>query len=48
MPAFGAFTGSLNLLDRAYAGLFNRAGLKAYMIGAERSFAISGAQLRPG
>ena len=24
MPAFGAYTGSLNVLDRAYAGLFRR------------------------
>ena len=48
MPAFGAYTGSLNVLDRAYAGLFSRAGLMAYMIGSERIFAISGAQLRPG
>ena len=26
MPAFGAYTGSLNVLDRAYAGLFRRDG----------------------
>jgi DNA ligase-associated metallophosphoesterase len=48
MPAFGAYTGSLNVLDRAYAGLFRREVLMAYMIGADRVFAISGAQLRPG
>jgi DNA ligase-associated metallophosphoesterase len=48
MPAFGAYTGSLNVLDRAYAGLFRRDGFMAYMIGADRVFAISGAQLRPG
>ena len=35
MPAFGAYTGSLNVLDRAYAGLFKRDGLMAYMIGAD-------------
>ena len=48
MPAFGAYTGSLNVLDRAYAGLFRAEGLIAYMIGASKVFAISGAMLRPG
>lgn len=48
MPAFGAYTGSLNVLDRAYSGLFDPQGLTAYMIGASRIFAISGAMLRPG
>ncbi len=48
MPAFGAYTGSLNVLDRAYAGMFRREGLMAYMIGAQRIFAISGGRLMPG
>ena len=48
MPAFGEYTGSLNILDRAYAGLFREDGLIAYMIGASRIFAITGAMLRPG
>lgn len=48
MPAFGAYTGSLNVLDRAYAGLFRADGLIAYMIGASKVFAIAGAMLRPG
>lgn len=48
MPAFGAYTGSLNVLDRAYAGLFRPGALMAYMIGAERIFAIEGGLLRPG
>jgi uncharacterized protein len=48
MPAFGAYTGSLNVLDRAYAGLFRRGGLMAYMMGADRVFAIAGSLLRPG
>ena len=47
MPAFGAYTGSLNVLDRAYAGLFRHEALTAYMMGRERIFAISGAMLRP-
>ena len=48
MPAFGAYTGSLNVLDRAYAGLFRRGALMAYMIGADRVFAIPGSLLRAG
>ncbi|EXL09427.1 ligase-associated DNA damage response endonuclease PdeM [Aquamicrobium defluvii] len=48
MPAFGAYTGSLNVLDRAYAGLFRRESLMAYMMGRDRVFAIAGSMLRPG
>lgn len=48
MPAFGAFTGSLNVLDRAYHGLFNRETLVAYMLGADRVFPLPGSMLRPG
>ncbi|HWK66047.1 MAG TPA: ligase-associated DNA damage response endonuclease PdeM [Rhizobiaceae bacterium] len=48
MPAFGAFTGSLNVLDRAYAGLFLWETLRAYMIGADRIYRIAGSMLRPG
>jgi metallophosphoesterase superfamily enzyme len=48
MPAFGSYTGSLNVLDRAYAGLFRREAFIAYMLGASRIFAINGSMLRPG
>jgi DNA ligase-associated metallophosphoesterase len=48
MPAFGAYTGSLNVLDRAYAGLFRRERLMAYMLGAQRIFALPGSMLQPG
>jgi DNA ligase-associated metallophosphoesterase len=48
MPAFGAYTGSLNVLDRAYAGLFRRESLMAYMMGRDRIFALPGSMLRPG
>lgn len=48
MPAFGAYTGSLNVLDRAYHGLFRRETLVAYMLGADRVFALPGSMLRPG
>jgi metallophosphoesterase superfamily enzyme len=48
MPAFGAYTGMLNVLDRAYAGLFDQASLFAYMLGLKRVYRIAGAALRPG
>jgi DNA ligase-associated metallophosphoesterase len=48
MPAFGAYAGSMNILDRAYAGLFRKEALMAYMVGLERVFAIAGKLLRPG
>jgi uncharacterized protein len=36
MPAFGAFTGGLDVFDAAIAGLFGRAGFRVFMIGRER------------
>lgn len=48
MPAFGSYTGSLNVLDRAFAGLFQRESLIAYMLGADRAYPIRGARLQPG
>jgi DNA ligase-associated metallophosphoesterase len=36
MPAFGAFTGGLDVLDAALAGLFGRTGFRVFMIGRER------------
>ena len=46
MPAFGAYTGTLNVLDRAYRGLFRRESLFALMLGAGRLYAMSGSRLR--
>ena len=46
MPAFGAYTGSLNVLDRAYAGLFDMARLTAHMLGEDRVYPIAGALLK--
>jgi uncharacterized protein len=48
MPAFGSYTGSLNVLDRAYSGLFSWDAFMAYMLGARRIYAITGSMLRPG
>lgn len=48
MPAFGAFTGMLNVRDRACARLFEWSAFRAYMLGATRVFAIAGPSLAPG
>ena len=48
MPAFGAFTGSLNVMDRAYRGLFSWDRFMAYMLGDARVYPIAGSLLRPG
>lgn len=48
MPAFGAFTGSLNVLDRAYHGLFRWERFIAHMLGNARVYAIPGGRLRMG
>lgn len=48
MPAFGAFTGSLNVMDRAYRGLFSWERFTAYMLGDAQVYPIAGSLLRPG
>jgi DNA ligase-associated metallophosphoesterase len=48
MPAFGAYTGMLNVRDRAYAGLFALENLTAYMMGRGRVYPIAGKALRSG
>lgn len=47
MPAFGSLTGTLNVLDGAFAGLFSPEQLTAYMLGTDRVYPISGSMLRP-
>jgi DNA ligase-associated metallophosphoesterase len=47
MPAFGAFTGSLNVMDRTYRGLFAWERFMAYMLGDATVFPIAGSRLRP-
>lgn len=42
MPAFGAFTGGLNVRDRAFAGLFAAGGFTAHLIGDRRIYAVGG------
>jgi uncharacterized protein len=46
MPAFGALTGSLNVLDRAFAELFSWDAFRAHMMGSNRVFPIAKAALR--
>ncbi|SMH38470.1 ligase-associated DNA damage response endonuclease PdeM [Mesorhizobium australicum] len=48
MPAFGALTGSLNVLDRAYAGLFDWRAFRAHVLGSERVYALNRSVLFPG
>lgn len=47
MPAFGAFTGSLNVLADAYQGLFDWSEFRALLLGDQRIYPITTAQLVP-
>jgi uncharacterized protein len=47
MPAFGVLSGGLNVLDRAFQGLFAAGMLRAFVIGDGRLFPIAGAALCP-
>jgi hypothetical protein len=46
LPAFGSFTGGLDVLDPAIAGLFP-AGFAAYLLGEERVFRLPHGRLLP-
>jgi uncharacterized protein len=46
LPAFGAYTGGLNVLDPAIKGLF-RSGFLAFMLGDSRVFRVAHQHLRP-
>ena len=45
MPSFGAYTGGLNLRDRAFDGLFEEARLHAHLLGKERIYTVGGRML---
>jgi DNA ligase-associated metallophosphoesterase len=47
MPAFGAFTGGLNIRDRTFAALFESLSFTAHMLGAARLYAIPGMRCLP-
>ena len=47
MPAFGAYAGGLNVLDRAFAELFLRHRLEAWMMGRADVYPVLGSILLP-
>jgi metallophosphoesterase superfamily enzyme len=47
LPAFGALSGGLNLLDRAFAPLFAPGALRPFLIGDGRLFPVALAALSP-
>jgi DNA ligase-associated metallophosphoesterase len=47
MPAFGAYTGGLNVRDRAFAAIFGALDFTAHMLGPTRLYAISAAYCLP-
>lgn len=47
MPAFGAYTGGLNVRDRAIFGLFGALGFTAHMLGAQRLYAVAAERCLP-
>lgn len=46
MPALGALTGGLNVLDQAFTALFPN-GVKAYAMGTDRIYGLEPARLKP-
>jgi metallophosphoesterase superfamily enzyme len=40
MPSFGAYTGGLNVRDRAIASLFGALSFTAHMLGERRIYAV--------
>lgn len=47
MPAFGAYTGGLNILDTAFQPLFTEAQYRVWVIGHEGIYPVGNTQLRP-
>jgi len=47
MPAFGAYTGGLNVLDAAFGALFLQRTLEAWMLGRSEVYAIGARALLP-
>ncbi len=47
MPAFGALTGGLNILNPAFSGLFDAGRARVFMLGERKLFAVATAALRP-
>jgi DNA ligase-associated metallophosphoesterase len=47
MPAFGAYTGGLNVRDRAFANVFATLTFTAHMLGLERVYAVAAKHCLP-
>lgn len=47
MPAFGAFTGGLNVLDDAFDPLFGHDGFAVWMLGEEGLYPVATRRLKP-
>jgi hypothetical protein len=47
MPAFGAYSGGLDVFDAAFDGLFEPAAFRAYMLGEDRVYPVGLRALRP-
>jgi metallophosphoesterase superfamily enzyme len=47
MPAFGAFTGGLNVRDAAFADLFGTLAFTAHMLGERRLYAFAAKRCLP-
>lgn len=47
LPAFGSFTGGLNVCDRAWEPLIDRDRMHAYLLGRDRIYPLAGGDLRP-
>ena len=47
MPAFGAYTGGLNVRDRAFADVFETLAFTAHMLGVERVYAVAARHCLP-
>ena len=48
MPAFGAFTGGLNVRDAAFADVFGTLAFTAHMLGEDRLYAFAARRCLPG
>ena len=46
MPAFGAFTGALDVRSPAFGGLFRQETLVVHMLGRDRVYAVAGNRLK--
>ena len=47
MPAFGAFTGGLNVHDEAFAPLFRGSAIIVHALGRDRVHAVRGTSCLP-